>query len=45
MLGWEGSIKMDLTDKVWEDVNWINMARNGEQWYNLVKAEIESHIP
>jgi len=36
---------MDLTDKAWEDVNWINLTRNGEQWCNLVKAVIESHIP
>jgi len=35
---------MDLTDKVWEDVNWINLVRNGEQWYNLVKRVIEGHI-
>jgi hypothetical protein len=26
-------------------VIWINLARNGEQWCNLVKAVMEGHIP
>jgi len=44
-LGGRIIFKMDLTDKAWEDVNWINLARNGEQWCHLVKTVIEGHIP
>jgi len=28
----EGNIRMDLRDKGWEVVDWINLAQNRDQW-------------
>jgi hypothetical protein len=35
---WEDNIKMDLREIVWENVDWINLAQDWDQWQTLVKT-------
>jgi hypothetical protein len=30
---WEDNTRMDLRETVWEDVDWMNVAQNSDQWW------------
>jgi hypothetical protein len=34
--GWEDSIIMDLSEIVWEGVDWIHLAEDRDQWFALM---------
>jgi hypothetical protein len=34
--GWENNIRMDPKDIAWEDVDWICLAQDRDQWRALV---------
>jgi hypothetical protein len=38
---WMDDIKMDLREKGWGCMNWIDLAQDREQWRPLVKAVIK----
>jgi hypothetical protein len=42
---WVNNIKMDLGEIRWDDVNWIDMAQNSEQWRVLVNMELNLRVP
>jgi hypothetical protein len=33
---WEGNIRIDLGEMGWEDVDWIYLAQDRDQWRDLV---------
>jgi hypothetical protein len=33
---WEDNIKIDLREIGWDDMNWIHLAQNRDQWQTLV---------
>jgi hypothetical protein len=35
---WDNNIKIDITDKLYEDDNWIRLVRDGVQTKDLVNA-------
>jgi hypothetical protein len=38
---WEDNIKIDLREIGWEDVDWIHLAQNRDQWRALVNTVLE----
>jgi hypothetical protein len=42
---WEDNIRMDIKEMVWEVVNWINLAQNGEKWWALVNTVMNLQVP
>jgi len=36
---------MDLKERGWEDVDWIHMAQNRDQWWVPVNTITNLHIP
>jgi hypothetical protein len=34
--GWVDNVKMDLREIGWDDMDWIDMAQNRDQWRTLV---------
>jgi hypothetical protein len=40
---WEG-IRMDLRDIGWEDVNWIHLAQNRDQWQTVVNTVMNLQV-
>jgi hypothetical protein len=41
----EDIIKMDLRGICWSFMDWINRAKNGDQWRSLVKTEMHFAFP
>jgi hypothetical protein len=37
---WVDNIKMDLREIEWDDMDWINLTQDRDQWRALVNAEI-----
>jgi hypothetical protein len=35
---WEDNIKMDIREIEWDDMDWINLAENRDQWRALVNT-------
>jgi hypothetical protein len=35
---WEDNIRMDLREKGWEEVNWIHLDRDRDQWGAFVNT-------
>jgi hypothetical protein len=35
---WEDNIKMDLKEIVWASMDWIHVAKDRDQWQDLVKT-------
>jgi hypothetical protein len=35
---WEGNIKMDVREIGWDDMDWINLAQDRDQWRALVNT-------
>jgi hypothetical protein len=38
MCRWEDNIRMDLREIGWEDVDWIHLAQDRENWWTLRKT-------
>jgi hypothetical protein len=42
---WEDNIKLDLTEMGREDVGWMHMAQDGDQWWALVNTVLNLRVP
>jgi hypothetical protein len=42
---WVDSIKMDLRETEWDGMDWINLARNRDQWRALVNTVMNLRAP
>jgi hypothetical protein len=42
---WVNKIKLDLRDKGWDCMNWIDVAQDRDQWRALVNMEIKLQVP
>jgi hypothetical protein len=45
MLKVRDNIKIDLKERMWKDVDWINLAQVRVQWWILVNTAINSRVP
>jgi hypothetical protein len=41
---WADNIKMDLRDIGWDDVDWIDLAQNRDQWRALVNTVMNLRV-
>jgi len=44
-LRWKDNITMDLTELGCEDVNWIHLAQDRDQWQGVMNAVMNLQIP
>jgi hypothetical protein len=42
---WVDSIKIDLREIEWDDVDWIDMAQDRDQWRTLVNTILNLRVP
>jgi hypothetical protein len=42
---WEDNIKIDVKETGWEDVDWIHLAQDTDQWRALVNAVMNFQVP
>jgi hypothetical protein len=42
---WVDSIKMDLTEIGWDNVDWIDMAQDMDQWRALMNMVLNLQVP
>jgi hypothetical protein len=42
---WEDIIKMDLREIVWCGMDWVDLARDGDQWTALVNTVVNLRVP
>jgi hypothetical protein len=42
---WVDNIKMDLREIGWDDIDWIDLAQDRDQWRDLVKAVMNIRVP
>jgi hypothetical protein len=42
---WEDNIRMDIMERVWEDVDWIHMAQDMNQWRAVVNTLMNLLVP
>jgi hypothetical protein len=42
---WEDNIKTNFSDKKWSGMDWINLARDREQWRIVVKTVMNLRVP
>jgi hypothetical protein len=42
---WVGNIKIDLREVGWDDMDWIDMAQDRDQWMALVNAIMNLRVP
>jgi hypothetical protein len=42
---WVDNIKMDLREIGWDGVDWIDLARNRDQWNALVNTVMNLRVP
>jgi hypothetical protein len=42
---WADNIKMDLRDRAWGGMDWIDLAQDRDQWTTLVNAIINLRVP
>jgi hypothetical protein len=42
---WVDNIKMDLSEIGWDEVDWIEMAQDRDQWRALVNTVLNVRIP
>jgi hypothetical protein len=42
---WVDNIKMDLRERGWDGVNWIDMAQDRDQWRALVNTVLSLRVP
>jgi hypothetical protein len=43
--GWENNIKMDLREIGWGSMDWIELARDRDQWRALVNTVTNLRVP
>jgi hypothetical protein len=42
---WEDNIRMDLREKGWGGIDWIDLAQDREQWRALVNTVMNLRVP
>jgi hypothetical protein len=42
---WEDNIRMDLRETGWEDVDWIHLVQDRDQWQALVNTVMDLRVP
>jgi hypothetical protein len=42
---WVDNIKIDLRERDWDGINWIDLAQDREQWRALVNTVINLRVP
>jgi hypothetical protein len=42
---WVDNIKIDLRETGWDDVDWMDMAQDGDQWRALVNTILNLWVP
>jgi hypothetical protein len=42
---WEAIIKVDLRETVWEDVAWIQLAQERDEWRDVVSTVMTFRVP
>jgi hypothetical protein len=42
---WEDNIGIDLWEIQWEDVDWMHLAQNRDQWLALVNTIMNLQVP
>jgi hypothetical protein len=42
---WVDNIKMDLREKGWDGVNWVDLAQDRDQWRALVNTVMNLRVP
>jgi hypothetical protein len=42
---WVDNIKMDLTEIGWGDMDWIDLAQDGDQWRAIVNMVMNLRVP
>jgi hypothetical protein len=42
---WVDNIKVDLRETGWDDMDWIDMAQDRDQWRALVRAVMNLRVP
>jgi hypothetical protein len=42
---WVDYIRMDLSEIGWDDMDWINLARDKDQWRALVNTVMNFRLP
>jgi hypothetical protein len=42
---WEDNVRMDLSEIMWEGLDWIHLAQDTDQWWTLVKKVINLQVP
>jgi hypothetical protein len=42
---WADNIRMDLREREWDGVDWIDLAQNRDQWRALVRAVMNLWVP
>jgi hypothetical protein len=42
---WVNNIKMDLRERVWDGMNWIDLAEDKDQWRALVNTVMNLQVP
>jgi hypothetical protein len=42
---WIDNIKMDLRERQWEDMDWIDLAQERDQWKALVNTVTKLRVP
>jgi hypothetical protein len=41
---WEDNIKLYLREKGWEDVDWIHLAQDRDQWWAFMKTVMNFRV-
>jgi hypothetical protein len=42
---WVDNIKMDLRETEWGDMDWLDLAEDGDQWRALVNTVMNLRVP
>jgi hypothetical protein len=42
---WVDNIKMDLREIGWDDIDWTNLAHDGDQWRALLRMVMNLWVP
>jgi hypothetical protein len=42
---WEDNIRMDFREIRWEDVDWLHLAQDREQWWTVVNRVMNLWVP
>jgi hypothetical protein len=43
--GWENNIKIYFKENVWQDVEWIQLAQDRDQWRDLLNIVLKRRVP